>query len=502
MLLFSTLLDINKSLTKEAFIRLVMEWNQSSTHENNIIHDMEWNGERNIRFGTDRLWLGIEEYPSQNIIAVRYEKEDDNGAVWTTDYVMNFNSLKMAVRLDRSYTAEALETDGKFSTPHFITLLIEHGYLADDNGLPVQRTATEIHEKNVNLVADVINKVKHYRLPVVYVSKTNSDENPVDVAYLASRLKGVAHVFTQNSLSLNQELREACDSKNEYFGGIGIYFPTKAVGHRQYIYRSAVGYDDFLMEKVVQSVIQYSNAQMLDTLFTWQGVNNAMLRDSLTSQREERLAAEKAQKTAEAEAAQLLDTWDEEERKIKKQALDDARAEADILLDGFDDDMQKLQRQVEELTRSNEALQFENQGLKAKLDSREANPVLYMGDEYEFYSGEIKDLLLEILSEALMRVPEKSRRADVTKDIIDHNDYKKMSMAKAEEIKRLLKNYDGMSSKTRQVLQELGFEISENGKHYKVSYYGDGRYQRSFSKTPSDFRSGKNCAQELINLIF
>ena len=78
MLLFSTLLDINKSMTKDAFIQLVIEWNQGSPHENNIIPDMVWNGERNIRYGNEGLWLDIEEYRNQNIIAVRYEKKEDD----------------------------------------------------------------------------------------------------------------------------------------------------------------------------------------------------------------------------------------------------------------------------------------------------------------------------------------------------------------------------------------------------------------------------------------
>ncbi|EMC57613.1 hypothetical protein SMU109_06101 [Streptococcus mutans OMZ175] len=37
MLLFSTILDINKSMTKDKFIELVINWNQGSPHEDNII---------------------------------------------------------------------------------------------------------------------------------------------------------------------------------------------------------------------------------------------------------------------------------------------------------------------------------------------------------------------------------------------------------------------------------------------------------------------------------
>ena len=99
---------------------------------------------------------------------------------------MNLNSMKMSVRFDRSYTAEAIDAAPKFSTPHFITLLIERGYLKDDYQLPVQRAATVISAENVSLLVDVINRKTKINLPVVYVSKTYNDEDPVNVSYLAS----------------------------------------------------------------------------------------------------------------------------------------------------------------------------------------------------------------------------------------------------------------------------------------------------------------------------
>ena len=67
MLLFSTILDINDTMTKDVFIRLVIEWNQGSPHVENIINGIHWSGERNIRYGEDGKWLDIEEYRNQNI---------------------------------------------------------------------------------------------------------------------------------------------------------------------------------------------------------------------------------------------------------------------------------------------------------------------------------------------------------------------------------------------------------------------------------------------------
>lgn len=228
MLLFSTVLDIDASLTKEEFVRLVIEWNQNTPHRENAIPDIVWDGERNIRYGNDTLWLEISEYRNGNIIAARYEKVEDDGIVWDTDFVMNFNDMQMAIMLDRSYKEDALASQIYFSVPHLITMLMDRGYLMPDGDLPVDRNPIMIQDDNLDVAADVINGNKKYRLPVVYVSKTYSDENPVDVRKLANKLKGVAHVLIQKDACSNQYLRKLCGDKNEYYGAIGVYYPNSS----------------------------------------------------------------------------------------------------------------------------------------------------------------------------------------------------------------------------------------------------------------------------------
>ena len=68
MLLFSTILEIDKKMEKEDFINLVIEWNQKG-HPESVISGIEWNGERNIRFEDENKCLEIQEYRNKNIIA-------------------------------------------------------------------------------------------------------------------------------------------------------------------------------------------------------------------------------------------------------------------------------------------------------------------------------------------------------------------------------------------------------------------------------------------------
>ena len=154
-------------MTKDKFIKLVLKWNQGSPHESNVIKGINWKGERNIRYGDQNLWIAIEEYRNKNIIAVRFEKTEQDGAVWDTDYVMNFEEMKMSIRLDRSYLEEALIIDSKFSTPHFITLLIEQGYVKKDGLLDVLKKPIFIDNNNIQLLTDIINGKTMYKLPVV-----------------------------------------------------------------------------------------------------------------------------------------------------------------------------------------------------------------------------------------------------------------------------------------------------------------------------------------------
>lgn len=498
MLLFCTVLDIEKTLTKEAFIKLVLEWNQGSPHESNVIKEINWHGEHNIKYGDEKLWIDIEEYRNKDIIAVRFEKTEEDGAVWDTDYVMNFQEMKMSIRLDRSYLEEALTIDPKFSTPHFITLLIERAYVKSDGQLKVLKTPIFIDDNNIKLLVDIINGKMTYRLPIVYISKTYYDEDPVNVNLLASKLKGVAHVLVQNSNCTNNKLKMLCDEKNEYYGAIGIYFPRQAMGHRRYLYRRVTGIDNHLLEKVIRVVIQYSNSQMIETLYTWQGVNNALLRDRLFSQKEERMQVEEERRKTLYELLQLKGNLNKAQEEMQQKAIEDAKLEADKLLADFDEDMRKLQEQVEQLSRANDALTSENYGLRSKINSIDKIPVIFLGDEEEFYPSEIKEMILDALEESLKAVSPKTRRYDVLSDILQKNMYENIREEKEKAIKSMFKDYKSLSGMMRQQLKDIGFEVTEDGKHYRLTYFGDDRYKTTIAKTGSDWREGKNIAATIL----
>ena len=73
-----------------------------------------------------------------------------------------------------------------------------------------------------------------------------------------------------DAINGNKKLPKLCN------GRIEVYFPNPNVENKMYLYKRLKGKDKILLKKVVQSVIQYSNSQMIDTLHTWQDLKYQM----------------------------------------------------------------------------------------------------------------------------------------------------------------------------------------------------------------------------------
>ncbi len=475
MLLFSTVLNIRDSVTPEDFLRLVLEWNETAKYRENVVPGIAWKGERSIRYGTEKLWLEFREHAEKNILAVRHEKVTDAGVVWDSDFIADFARRQIAVRLDRTYSEDALVIGAAFSTPHFITLLVEHGFLEDDRDIPVLNKPVLIHAGNLQLVSRAIEEPEAYELPIVIVTKAEDASDPVDVCLLASRLKGAAHVMTEESYGLCTELFDLPEGY-EKNGAVRVYYPADSMRRKLYHYRSLTGNYEWRLEQVIRSVIQYTISQKTDVLMTWQGVTNDLLNHQLWNQIEKR-------KDAEKESQQ-------------------ARDEMEQVYEAFDEDLRTLQEKVAELTKANEALQAENQGLRAKYASSENVPLIYYGDEQDFFSDEIKEMVLDAVETALGKANRPGRRGDVLEDILENNPCEHTIEQKKKRIKELFKGYKSFSGAMRQELESLGFEITGEGKHCKISYRGDSRYLVVAAKTPSDTRSGDNLSSRINKTMY
>lgn len=475
MLLYSTILNIRSSFTKEDFVRLVIEWNQSQAdrHPQNVIPGIQWNGkiEGFYRNDDDTLSLEIIEYRNKNIVAVRYEKKADDGAIWDTDYVLNFDEMRLAIRLDRTFTEGAQMERMPFSTPQFVSFLIRDNWLEDDNGLSIQETPILLTTDNMDALASAAHGEHRFHLPVVYISRTTENEPPADVEKLCKRLKGAAHVIVEADIDQNDAVREACGRRTAIAGDVAIYYPNGKASHLAYRFfvRFAARLDN-LHFSVEGPVFRYNNLQDTPVLYTWWGVRVSLLSDRLQSNREERQQAEDD-----------LSTYIQE----------------------FDPQYKRLDAEYRDVVGRLTAMEQENLSLRARLNNGDKEPLLYRGEEDDLYPDEVREVVLAVIESKAKESDNGSRRSDVLKDIVAHNEYHHEVSARRQKIKDLKVGTGKLSSAQRSELERLGIVIASDKNHYKLNLNGDARYMVTMAKTGSDTGSGsENTAAQINRTMF
>lgn len=467
MLLFLTKLPVNNVLTNDEFVKLVVRWNQGSPHDK--MESICWDGHsKNVKYEEGKKFFAIEELRAHNTVAARFRKEDENGIIWTSDFILNNNEKRLVVRLDRETTEDTTIFVPKFNVPHLVKMLIRGNYLESDKEFEISDKVIAITKENYKLMEYIIQKKEKYMLPIVYVTKTWAGNYPLNTEKLSKRLQGVAHVLQETDSVVSKLLKDSCDGKNVHHGGIGIYYPNKAAACKRFNSARYLGNEDALIEKIVRNVYRYSNQQIQERIYTWDGIQNELL--SLRY------------KSLEIKRKEILDENEE-------------------LYDVFDEQLSEQAKTIEEQNRRIAALEQENYGLRNKIDGMDEVPLLYFGEEEELYDGEIREIVLDILSEHLKTQKAKSRRSHIINDLLENNEFQNIPEIKRTEIRKIFKGYSSLTTAMKQSLRELGFEIKSDHKHYKLEYYGDSRYIATASKTGSDCRAGENLISEITKNI-
>ena len=473
MLIFSTRLPVKDTLTKGKFFELVIRWNQDSPHHR--IDGIEWDGGYRHRWGDMKNMLEITEY---NDVAAAHFVQNEHGVHWTTEFILHTEWREIGIYLSREATENTVYFHKEFKPPYFLKLLMRENVLGSDGGLAIseypQSFGAAADERKV-LAQLCLEDDSAFRLPVVYLTREWFIEHcVVDEGVLARRLCGVAHVLVESDKDVSRTLKDLCHGKNVYNGGMAVYFPSVSAAVKRFI-----PYDGMDVEKVmtqmVRMIFRYMNQQKREPLDTWDGIQMMQMR---------------------RQTKQLL---------AEKRRIEENRKQTSKEKEQYWDEYVKAQKQVEELTKQNARLQSELAGLRARVDSMGENPLLYYGDEKEFYQGEMLEFVRTALSEKLDRLPKEKDRhlrcADVLQDLLNANESEEIQAQRQTELKRVLKGYRTLTPEIQSTLIDAGFRITD-GKHYKLTYYDDERYTVTMAKSGSDWRGGENLISEIRKRIY
>lgn len=467
MITYSTEFPLDPTNEVSDVVHLALEWLAGSPHTALVEADaaeLPTNDAVTLNGGSEQATIACATGDGYQIGGLQYRRTEDS-LEWCTSIVARKDESELLLSLQVSCesvgTATRLPVARK---PYFIkqALAVLGGGM--DGAIPVGDKPFVLDEKDVAIAGALVNGVAKNRLPIIYLSADHRKQTAVPAADLSVLVSGIAHVVVEPSRAFSLGLRDLTEGRNAYGGAVGVYWP-QSKARRLYALDRSSGDPRALQRQLAQDIRSALANRRLRTQCTW-----LHLQEVLSSARVERL--KQAGSTSVEDYVKAFDA----ELKNKNDLLAEANAE--------------VARLTQEVNR-----------LSAVAEKQEAG-ILQPGTEQDLYEYEIHDILVCALKDAARNSKEGSRRLHILNDLIVANELKGKSQDLDAEVKAALKTYKTLDAKTRAVLIDIGFKITEDGKHYKLVFRGDPRYTFALSKTSSDHRAGKNMASEISSTLF
>ncbi|KAF0843316.1 hypothetical protein FNL37_0738 [Methylovorus glucosotrophus] len=464
---FSTEFPIDNSKSISQVIQLACDWISGSPHtllEIEPLNDISTDVEKEFNNNGEKATIIIANGQQSSIAGLRYIKQE-KGLEWTTSIVCRKNidstTLSIQVSCEALLTAVQLPPPKK---PVFIGQALSKLGGGMDGQVPVTNRPFTLSKGDEEIAAALINGNANNKLPIIYVSVNFDNTVPINPEELAKYVAGMAHVVVEPSREFSLKLKTLTSSKNGYGGSVCIYWPD-----------SNIKTSHFLNEET-------PNPRLLQ----------------LEIAKNIRLALANRRLISNCSWSHLIE---ESSRKKLEQLKSIGSTEINEYMEAFDAEINAKDRRISEA--ENEISRLNSELRKhSNFTTSTSSGILKIGSEVEFYSEEFQDILACNLRERLNSLRESSRDYHVIKDLVSSNTPSSKRDEIKSSIKRIFKSYSGLDARTRSELNDIGFTITEEGKHYKLVYNNDGRYTFSIAKTPSDHRAGMNIASDLNNIIF
>jgi hypothetical protein len=462
MLSFSTEFPVAPGSTPEAFVETVKAWLLASPH-NAFSRDglalLRLGSEKSIRAKNQHVELAGAAEDQEIAVSIRFTASQDD-VDWVSE--ISFAGSRepwVSIRTFRDSSSPVTHLPPAKKPVVVMTLLDALGG-GWDGGVQVGKSPRMLSSDEVDLAASLIAGEAGCYLPVVYISVDFNGVYWVDPNALARELCGMAHVICEPDSHFSQRLR--LEVEPAYGGAVGIYWPDGAGRRLVRADRSLKGPDRrrAISKEVRQALL---NRRPL-TWCSWPAAQQA----------QSRLAIRALRESGSDQVDLYISTFDAE-LALKDAAIEAAEAE-----------IRRLSGEIRSARQ-----RTSDSGLRVKI-----------GTEEDYYPNEILGILRDAAASALENVQSGGRRAHILSAIAANNPSSEVPAQGRDKLKALLRGYKSMTKDVRDGLSDLGFSISEDGKHFKVVYKGDDRYTFALPKTSSDFRAGLNSASDIAKRIF
>lgn len=467
MLSFSTEFPVHENSSVEQFLICIRTWLIGSPHSKFQFADLAPLGEQaqwDVAIDNEQLDYLDARRTDDLSVAIRYLRLE-KALEWTTTLVYSETAdskwVSVRVNNDATTTASRLPAAKK---PLIVESLLGSMKGGLDGEIRVQEAPIFLSNSDIDFAARCIQGTAKCRLPIVYLSAPFKGGRELDHFALAGALAGMAHVLVEPNRAFSVRLMHEVSGRNVYGGSIGVYWPE------------AAGRKRFAFEPTSESM---SDTAKLIT-------------------EEVRIALCNRRPLSRCTRAFVEQAYS---RLVFEQLKQEGSHELDKYVAAFDADIRSKSEQLEDAEREIRRLQAE---LK-RFEGRQVGGgeiALRGGGEQNLYPGELTAIVRDAIEDASNRALNDSRRAHVLTALLKANPVPAEREQLRSDLKELLRGYRSMTPKIRTKLESMGFELTDEGKHFKARFMQDDRYVFALPKSGSDQRGGLNLASDLIRLIF
>lgn len=470
MLVFSTRLPIRSTVTRPEILQLCLNWVSNSPHYN--VHSLQYDpvSLKDTDYENEGLRVFIRNYTNADCALSAFRVEFTNkNILWQNDVILLEQSIEktLLVQLECNRADFGLHLP-VVHKPYLVRMAVEQGLCSTDHALPVTDSPILLDEVLYPVCVSIMNGTCLNTMPVVYLSCSENNAPGVPTAVLAQRLSGMAHVLQEDSYRTAQRLRDDTQGSNVYGGYIGLYFPGSSRCQRfcPDLYSST----EALLQEIVNAVRCALINQADASNYNWNQIQTL-------------------------QARQQMKAWIDRGTQSQQ--------DLDAYIENFDRENAQLRERLQLLNDSLLTMTAQRDRLQMQLSKTDSSTgeLLKPGAEAELYPGEATDLLNSILTQVLPKLPPNSRSAALVESLLAANPSTGQCHQLVQNIREVFFDGGRLNSAKKSLLRETGFEILEDGPHYKLIFCGDHRYQFSFPKTPSDTRGGRNNISEMCKRL-
>lgn len=460
MIGFSTILPLSINTTVEEFFLICRNWMKDSPHTTLNIHGELNEIEDGLKYTSHNESLEFVNVKGEEGIhcGVRHTKKDID-CEWRTDVLGYKTNQNFLVSIVTSKAEFNVKTYSKFpSRPYIIKLLMEQTGSMYDDKILIQKEPKKVDLTNYQEIVAIMKNETNNRFPVVYISKYFTGDYLINPTELAKWLSGFAHVYFEDNKEVSKKIKELTNGINPYNGTIGIYWPG---GARNNYYNSEDSDHIFKLRSFVQKTL---SSRTLIKECRWSYIQDIKYKLRLEEYKRNNL-----------ELTEFMEYTFNEINALKER------------INNLEAENEYLNQQVE---------------IRADNEFNDLPTLIFKGNEREIFKNEQLELILEVLKEKLNSGACSERMRNMIISILDSNDKSDNKEIFLNSVKRILTSDKGLTKQNKKEMKKLGFEITEEGKHFKLKFQGDDRYTFTVSKSHSDHRAPKNNYSQFKEYFF